>query len=84
MKKIIFICCFCILSKFVSAQSQEVQQLLLNVEKLAQFKKILQNMKQGYQVLHKGYTTIRNLSQGNFSLHKTFLDALFEVSPAVR
>ena len=28
-------------------QSQEVQQLLLNVEKLAQFKQILSDMKKG-------------------------------------
>lgn len=66
------------------AQSPEVQQLLLNVEKLSQFKKILQNMYDGYKVLHKGYTTIKDISEGNFSLHKTFLDALLEVSPSVR
>jgi hypothetical protein len=68
----------------VSAQSVEIQQLLLNVEKLSQFKAILQNMYDGYKVLHKGYTAIKDISEGNFSLHKTFLDALLEVSPAVR
>lgn len=66
------------------AQSQEAQQLLLNVEKLAQLKQILTDLKKGYQVVSKGYTTIKDLSQGNFDLHKTFLDALMEVSPAVR
>ena len=66
------------------AQSQEVQQLLLNVEKLAQFKQILSDMKKGYQVISTGYNTIKDLSQGNFSLHKTFLDGLLEVSPAVK
>lgn len=68
----------------VSSQSQEVKQLLLNVEKLAQFKKILQNMYDGYKILHTGYTTIKNISEGNFSLHKSFLDALLQVSPMVR
>ena len=68
----------------VSAQSFEVQQLLLDVEKLSQFKKILQNMYDGYKVLDKGYTTIKDISKGNFSLHKTFLDALLDVSPGVR
>lgn len=67
-----------------SAQSQEVQQLLLNVEKLSQFKAILQNMYDGYKMLHQGYTTIKDISEGSFSLHKTFLDALLQVSPAVR
>lgn len=67
-----------------SAQSQEVQQLLLNVEKLSQFKAILQNMYDGYKMLHQGYTTIKDISEGSFTLHKTFLDALLQVSPAVR
>lgn len=65
-------------------QSDEAKQLLLNVEKLMQFKTILKNMKDGYQVLHKGYTAIKDISEGNFSLHKTFLDGLMEVSPVVK
>jgi len=67
-----------------SAQMQELQQLALNIEKLAQFRSILKQMKKGYEILTKGYNTVRDLSQGNFSLHQTFLDALLQVSPAVR
>lgn len=66
------------------AQSQEVEQLLLNLEKLAQLKQILADMKKGYQIISTGYSTIKDLSEGNFSLHKTFLDGLLVVSPAVR
>jgi len=66
------------------AQTDEIAQLLLNVEKLAQFEQILSDMKKGYEILSGGYNTIKDLSQGNFSLHKTFLDALMEVSPAVK
>lgn len=69
---------------FCFAQSDEARQLLLNVEKLAQFKKILQNMKDGYQVIHKGYTSIKNISEDNFSLHNIFLHGLLDVSPAVK
>ena len=76
-------CCVCLVIKSANAQTQEAQQLLLNWEKLAQFKQMLKDMKTGYQVLYKGYSAIRNISQGNFSLHKTFLDGLMEVSPAV-
>ena len=68
----------------VAAQSQEMQQLLLNIEKLAQFKQILQDMKKGYVILNGGYNTIKDLSQGNFSLHKTFIDGLMQVSPTVK
>lgn len=87
MKKIIIIGIL-FLSLFfpprLAAQSQEMQQLLLNIEKLAQFKQILTDMKNGYQILSGGYNTIKELSQGNFSLHETFLDALMQVSPTVR
>lgn len=66
------------------AQSQEMQQLMLNIEKLAQFKEILKDMKKGYVILNGGYNTIKDLSQGNFSLHKTFIDGLMQVSPTVK
>lgn len=68
----------------LKAQSEEVQQLLLNIEKLSQFRKILKNMKDGYQIIFKGYTAVKDISQGNFNLHKTFLDGLMQVSPAVK
>lgn len=67
-----------------SAQSAEIQQLVLNIEKLSQFKKILSDMKKGYELLSGGYNTVKQMSEGNFSLHKTFLDALLQVSPAVK
>ncbi|MEJ7829432.1 MAG: TerB family tellurite resistance protein [Segetibacter sp.] len=86
MKKIIVLFIFLIagIQAKLSAQGEEVQQLLLNVEKLAQFKQILSDMKKGYEVISSGYSTIKDLSQGNFKLHKVFLDGLMEVSPAVR
>lgn len=68
----------------VTAQAQEMQQLILNIEKLAQFRQILKDMKKGYEILNGGYNTVKELSQGNFSLHETFLDALIQVSPTVR
>lgn len=68
----------------VSAQSTEAQQLLLNVEKLAQFKKILSNMKKGYEIVSNGYNTIKDISKGNFNLHDAFLNALLQVSPTVK
>lgn len=66
------------------AQSAEVQQLLLNVEKLAQFKKVLKDMEEGYQILKYGYNQIRDISRGNFAIHRLFLDGLLKVNPAVR
>lgn len=68
----------------VIAQAQEMQQLILNIEKLAQFRQILKDMKKGYEILNGGYNTVKKISQGNFSLHETFLDALMQVSPTIR
>lgn len=84
MKKWVTLLVLCFVLKQGAAQSQEAQQLLLNVEKLSQFRKILQNMYDGWKVINQGYTTIKDISSGNFSLHKTFLDALLDVSPIVR
>ncbi|MEJ2881500.1 TerB family tellurite resistance protein [Pedobacter sp. GR22-6] len=66
------------------AQSTEVQQLLLNVEKLSQMKNILSDMKKGYEIVSGGYQTVKNIAQGNFSLHEVFLDAMMLVSPEVK
>src|SRR5690242_1627765 len=84
IKRVILVGCFSLLFISSRAQSAEVEQLLLDIDKLTQFKKILQNMYDGYKVLYSGYTNIKDISQGNFSLHKNFLDALLEVSPAVK
>ncbi|MEJ7558119.1 MAG: TerB family tellurite resistance protein [Pedobacter sp.] len=76
------ICAFCF--NFSWAQSQEVQQLLLNVEKLSQLKNILSDMKKGYQIVSTGYNAVKNVSQGNFSLHEVFLDGLMLVNPEIK
>lgn len=86
MRKIIIILLFTTVGTSFksSAQSDEAQQLLLNVEKLAQLKQILSDLKKGYQIVSTGYNTIKNISQGNFNLHKAFIDGLMEVSPTVK
>jgi hypothetical protein len=65
-------------------QSTEVQQLLLNVEKLSQLKNILSDMKKGYTLVSKGYKAVKDIAQGNFSLHEVFLDGMMLVSPEVK
>jgi hypothetical protein len=86
MKKVILVVLFLLsgISVKLSAQAYEIEQLLLNVEKLSQLKQILADLKKGYEIVSTGYTAIKNISEGNFSLHKTFLDGLMEVSPVVR
>ncbi|MGN8068400.1 TerB family tellurite resistance protein [Mucilaginibacter sp. 22184] len=74
---------FCIPFK-TRAQAQEIEQLLLNMEKLSQLKNILEDMKKGYQIVSTGYNAVKNISQGNFSLHEVFIDGLMLVSPEVK
>ncbi len=80
------ILCFCLVGYIncAWAQSYEAQQLLLDWTKLAQMKGILKDMKEGYEVVEKGYSTIRDISKGTFNLHEAFLDGLWLVSPTVR
>ncbi len=66
------------------AQAQEMQQLLLNIEKLTQLKAILSDMKTGYQIYQQGYSSISQLSKGNFDLHSVYLNGLLAITPAVR
>jgi hypothetical protein len=64
--------------------AQDMQQLVLDIEKLTQFKAILGDMKTGYTLLTQGYNQVEAISQGNFSLHSAFLNSLMAVSPEVR
>ncbi|SDF15822.1 hypothetical protein SAMN05216464_113152 [Mucilaginibacter pineti] len=77
---------FSIISFTVRAQSVSdlLEQLALDYQKLAGMKNILSQMYKGYEVLTKGYNSVRDVSQGNFSLHQVFLDGLLTASPAVR
>lgn len=81
-----FICliaCLCY-SKPLKAQTQEATQLILNYEKLLQLEEILDKMYKGYKILSTGYNTIKDIAEGNFTLHKIFLDGLFAVNPAIK
>ena len=79
---------FCILvivlmTTSANAQTQEATQLLLNYEKLRQLEEILDNMYKGYKILTTGYNRIKDIAEGNYTLHQVFLDGLFAVNPSV-
>lgn len=75
----------CLLTtKVATAQVQEMQQLILDIEKLTQLKGILSDMKMGYQIYQQGYGSISQLSKGNFDLHSVYLNSLLSINPAVK
>ncbi len=74
----------------LAAQSQELETLKVEMQKLAQLKLMLSEMKNGYQSLVKGYDAIRDIGKTNFQLHQQQFDKLLQVSqelqrdPAIR
>ena len=64
--------------------ADDLEQLSLDIQKLSGLKSVLQQMYQGYELVSKGYGAVKNVSQGNYSLHEAFLDGLLIVSPTVR
>jgi hypothetical protein len=66
------------------SQSQEAQQLVLNYAKLKQLEEILDQMYKGYKILTTGYNKIKDIAEGNFNLHREFLDGLYQVNPHVK
>ena len=65
------------------AQTADLTQLILDIEKLTQLKGILTDMKTGYTIIDGGYNEVKSIADGNFNLHSTFLNALLLISPAV-
>lgn len=66
------------------AQTQEIEQLKLDLEKLVQMKMMLQSMYDGNNTLVSGYNQVSSLAKGNFDLHKNYLDQLLQVAPQIR
>ena len=67
----------------VKAQSDDMVQLILDIEKLTQLKGILTDMKTGYDIINGGYNQVKSIADGNFNLHSSFLNGLLMVSPAI-
>ncbi len=79
-----FISVLIVLKQDVNGQSQEAQQLLLDVQKLASLKNILTDLKKSYDIISNGYSSIKNISEGNFNMHDAFLNSLLQISPVVK
>lgn len=77
----VFLCCWEMRGR---GQGFDAQQLILDWQKLTQLKQLLNDMYRGYEIVEKGYTTIRDISHRSFDLHRVFLDGLLHVSPWVR
>jgi len=61
-----------------------LETLKVEMQKLAQLKLMLSEMKNGYQSLAKGYDALRDIGKTNFQLHQQQLDKLLLVSPELQ
>jgi len=84
MKKVLLLTIVLAVVARGSAQSFDIEQLLLDVTKLGQLKQTLQDMKDGYEGLKSRYSSIGAIVRQSFGLHKDYLDGLLAVSPMVR
>ncbi|MES2373468.1 MAG: hypothetical protein V4557_12860 [Bacteroidota bacterium] len=84
MRKLLIVCVWLVCSCACFGQAQAIEELSLNLEKLAQMKMMLNNMYSGYANLVNGYGKIIGVSKSNFDLHDDFLNQLFEVHAPVR
>jgi hypothetical protein len=83
MKKIKIMVVLLLSTAAANAQTSDLTQLILDIEKLTQLKGILTDMKTGYTIIDGGYNQVKSIADGNFNLHSTFLNGLLAVSPAV-
>ncbi len=81
---VLLVMALCCKTPVAYGQAQETTQLLLNIQKLSQLRKILQNMYSGYKILSDGYNSVKDIASGNFNVHKLFLDNLMKVNPAIK
>ena len=84
MRKIVLLFLILGFSFYGFAQTQDLEQLRLDLEKLVQMKAMLNNLSNGYSTIANGYNQITNLSKGNFDLHKNYLDQLLQVAPQIK
>jgi hypothetical protein len=83
MKRIKIMLILLLFTAGAKAQTADMTQLILDIEKLTQLKGILSDMKTGYTIIDGGYNEVKSIESGNFNLHSTFLNGLLMVSPAV-
>lgn len=84
MKKILVLLLVISFSTAIHAQLKEAQQLAIDIEKLAQFKSLLKQMYEAYELISNGYEKVKNVTSGNYSLHEAFIDGLLLVNPNLR
>jgi len=70
-----------IFNEWFQQQKTQIEYLLTQIAGLQTY---IGYAKKGYKIVDEGLATIGNLKNGDFQLHKDFLDALKNVNPKIR
>lgn len=90
MKKLITIIILTICVKACKAQTfaewfqQKKTQKKYLIEQIAAFKIYICYVQKGYSITEKGLSTISNIKNGDFNLHKDFFSSLKSINPTIR
>lgn len=64
--------------------SQKKTQIRYLLQQIAANKVYIEYIEKGYGIARKGLNTIQNIKQGDFDLHRDFINSLSNVNPKVR
>lgn len=62
---------------------QKKTQIKYLLEQIAGFQTYLGYAKKGYEIAHKGLTTVQDIKNGEWNLHKDFFSSLKNVNPSI-
>lgn len=82
MKKLV-VFSFCVLSFNITISAQS-SQIKLYIQQIAANKVLIEYIQKGYKIARTSLTTIGDIRNGEFNLHKDFFGALKNVNPAVK
>lgn len=68
-------------SEWFAQKKTQKKYLIQQIEAL---KVYLDQLKKGYDIVQKGWTTVENIKNGNFNLDRDFFGSLKKVNPAIR
>ena len=54
------------------------------MQQIAAFQTYLRHLKNGYEIAHKGISTVKNIKNGEWDLHKGYFGSLATVHPAIK
>lgn len=90
MKAVSILTIFCLVAASAAAQianewlNQKATQKKYLLQQIAALQVYIGYAKKGYNIVNGGITTIKNIKNGDFNLHRDFFNGLKNVNPAIR